>query len=137
MTTMPTYTTEALDAMCADCNEWEEAVVRAAFTTRGVRDGGRLRANKPFRTARDTQEGCANYVWRILCFDLVGSGKHVCMPVCADFDLHAAVAEYADKEERWQIVRDLTADMNALVKRVEGALPIEEKKGLLRWAPLV
>jgi len=139
MTTMPTYSNVTLDAMTAGCDEWENAVVRAAFTTRGVRDGGKLRANKPFRTVHNKWEGCANYVWRMLCFDLVGSGKHACMPVCADFDLHDAVREDAsyadvvDRHDRYQVVRDLTADMDALVKRVESALPITEQKGILRW----
>jgi len=130
---MPTYSTATIDAMVADCNDWEEAVVRAAFTTRGVRDGGRLRTSKPFRAVRNQLEGCANYVWRMLCFDLVGSGKHVCMPVCADFDLHATVADCADRTERFRIVRELTAGMDAMIKRVEETLPIEAKKGMLRW----
>jgi hypothetical protein len=130
---MPTYSNATLDAMLADCNEWETDVVCAAFTARGVRDGGKLRASKPYRKASNEKEGCANYVWRMLCFDLVGSGKHACMPVCADFDLHTAVAEYADRDERWEIVKDLTVAMNELIKRVEAALPIEAHAGVLRW----
>ena len=139
MTTMPVFPNATLDAMLVDCDGWEESVVRAAFTTRGVRDGGRLRANKPFRTVRNKLEGCANYVWRMLCFDLVGSGKHACMPVCADFDLYDAVkvspahADITDYRDRAAVVRELQNEMDALVKRVERALPIEAQKGVIRW----
>ena len=139
MTTMPVFSQATIDEMLSDCDGWEESVVLAAFTTRGKHDGYKLRANKPFRTVRNKREGCANYVWRMLCFDLVGSGKHACMPVCADFDLHDAVrvspahANITDRSDRYAVVRELTADMDSLVKRVEAALPLEAKKGILRW----
>lgn len=133
MSTMPIL---PLDALCADLNDWEEEVVRAAFTTRGVSAGGRLRSNKPFRKVRTKRDGCANYVWRMLCFDLVGSGKHACMPVCADFDLYDAVSVstvIVDRDKRRAIVRELQEEMDALVKRIESNLPIEALKGVLRW----
>ena len=141
-----------VDAMVADCNGLEELIVRAAFTTRGVRnksDGyAKLRSNKPFRRVESFEQGCANYVWRMLCFDLVGHGKHVCMPVCADFELSDAVTHrngkcpkynYEDRNDNtayylWtDCVKQLRKDMDALVSRVEKALPIEAQKGILRW----
>jgi len=84
MMTMPTFPVETIvdgwDSHDAD-------LVRAAFTSRGARDGLKLRASKPFKRVRNSFEGYANYVWRMLCFDLVGWGKHACMPVCADIDV--------------------------------------------------
>lgn len=132
-----------IDAMVLDCNDLEERIVRAAFTVRGVSGGyGRLRANKPFRTVESFTQGCANYVWRMLCFDLVGWGKHACMPVCADFELSEAIEHRDGKryrygepgyEEQRAEKRDLMKRMDALVSAVEKALPPESMKGVIRW----
>jgi hypothetical protein len=127
-----------VDSMVADCDAWEESVVRAAFTTRGVSEGGRLRTNKPFRKVSTKLEGCANYVWRMLCFDLVGWGKHACMPVCADFDLMEALEvspawRDRSREEHREGRRELMKEMDELTKRVESVLPIEAQKGIIRW----
>jgi hypothetical protein len=128
--------------MCEGLNEWEDKVVRAAFTTRGVPAGGRLRSNKPFRRESNIFEGCANYVWRMLCFDLVGSGKHACLPVMADCDVHSGFSaelgriDYKDRgasDARRETVRDMMKLLDMLVGRVEKKLPIASKKGILRW----
>jgi hypothetical protein len=127
-----------VDAMVADCDAWEENVVRAAFTTRGVSNGGRLRANKPDKRVSNKQEGCANYVWRMLCFDLVSWGKHACMPVCADFDLcdaveHSPGYEDCDLAELCVGRAELQAEMNLLIKQVEAVLPVVALSGVMRW----
>jgi hypothetical protein len=143
MSTMPIL---PLDSICADLDTFEARVVRASCTTRGVSEGGRLRSSKPYKKVLSKSEGCANYVWRMLCFDLVGSGKHACMPVCADFDITDALdilygrVDYTDHEAsvaRRSVHRDLTVEMNELVKRVESFLPLMAHKGLLRWRHLV
>lgn len=143
MTTMPIL---PLDTMVAGCDDEQERIVRAAFTTRGVRnknDGyAKLRSNKPFARVTTFEQGCANYVWRMLCFDLVGSGKHACMPVTADFDISEACeirnggrVRYGESgyEEQRERRKDLRESMDALVKQVESVLPIEAQKGILRW----
>lgn len=125
-----------VDTMVADLDDNEAKLVRAAFTSRGVPVGGRLRANKPFKRARNDFEGRANYVWRMLCFDLVGHGKHACMPVCAEFDVCDGLdAEFGRKRytERAAEVRVITKELDALASRAEAALPIEAQKGILRW----
>ncbi|MHC4302699.1 MAG: hypothetical protein ACYS7Y_36020 [Planctomycetota bacterium] len=138
MSKMPVFSNELLNAMLADCDSWEEAVVRAAFTSRGANGANRLRSNKPYSRVSSKLEGCANYVWRMLCFDLAGFGKHVCMPVCADFDLIDAIevspgCAGSDREQQRAARRELQEDMDRLVKRVEAALPVEALKGVMRW----
>ena len=132
--------------MTADCSDQDAKIVRDAFTTRGIknRDNGyaRLRSNKPFSRVKTFEQGCANYVWRMLCFDLVGHGKHVCMPVTADFDLMEA-CEIRDGgrirygqpgyEEQNEQRKALRVRMDELVKQAEAKLPVESKKGIIRW----
>jgi len=143
MTTMPVL---PVKRMIEDFTDLDGEIVHAAFTTRGVRnkdDGyAKLRSNKPFKTVETFEQGCANYVWRMLCFDLVGWGKHACMPVSADFELYDAIdirygapgrADRDGKDERRRRVRELMVELDELTKRAESALPIEAKKGLLRW----
>lgn len=143
MSTMPIL---PIDTMVADCSERDAHIIRAAFTTRGVRnkdDGyAKLRANKPFRRVTTFEEGCANYAWRMLCFDLVGFGKHVCMPVCADFDVCDAVAIRDGKMPRynepgydgWKAAkRSVVEALDALVTQVEEVLPLGAKRGIIRW----
>ena len=140
MSNMPILPVEAMVIGLSDC---DAGIVRAAFTGRGVQDNwGRLKTNKPFKRVTTFEEGCANYVWRMLCFDLVGHGKHACMPVCADFDLSDAQevlegrrVRYTDSgyDEYKGRSKELRDRMDALVKTVEAPLPVECKKGLLRW----
>jgi len=141
-----------LNSLTANCNEYEAGIVRGAFTDRGVqgKENGfaRLREAKPFKTVKTIEQGLTNYVWRMLCFDLVGSGKHACMPVCADFDIYEALVlrdgkrpsynytEGADNSEckAWDTEkRNLMKSMDELVKRVEKDIPFEQQKGIVRW----
>ena len=132
-----------VEAMVADCHDDDAWIVRAAFTTRGVSEGGRLRASKPFRKVSTFEEGCANYVWRMLCFDLVGWGKHACMPVCAEFDVYDAFdvrdgrvvrTDRAARDKRRQDIRDTMKALDLLVTTVESVLPSGSMKGIIRWA---
>ncbi len=141
--TMPIF---PVDAILFDFNESEDSIVRAAFTTRGVANKNegcvRLRATKPFKRVTTAEEGCTNYVWRMLCFDLVGFAPHSCMPVMADCDLYTAqglsdgfTARYGDEDYEGQRDRRkaLTGAMDAVVDRFEKSLPVEAKKGIIRW----
>ena len=143
MGTMPVY---PMDAYLADFDVDKDHMIRSCFTGRGrfSKDNGnmRLRSSKPFKTPKTVFEGCANYVWRMLCFDLVGWGKHVCMPVCADFDLEDCFNDsdggqirygktgYEDQRSRGRILRDA---MDDLVKQFERNIPIERQVGILRY----
>lgn len=132
-----------LDQLTEGMNDFDGCIVRGAFTTRGYKDGlGRLREAKPFKTVKTFEQGCINYVWRMLCFDIVGSGKHACMPVCADFDLWDALEARDGSRPRhgnpgyddWrQSVKNLTDEMNSLIKRAERSIPLERQKGIVRW----
>ena len=143
MTMMPIL---PLNSMVAGCSDSDARIIRAAFTTRGVsnKDDGyaRLRANKPFKRVTTFEEGCANYAWRMLCFDLAGFGKHVCMPVCADFDVTDAVAVRDGQMPRykeagyddWKAAKKVVTEaLDALIGRVEKTLPIGAQKGIIRW----
>lgn len=143
MSNMPVY---PLDTMFSDCSDWEESIVRMAFTNRGrfSKDNGnaRLRANKPFKRVTTFEQGCANYVWRMLCFDLVGHGKHVCMPVCADFEISEACDIRRGYRPKWDDPqysdiraeeRDLLDMLDDLIKRFEKDIPIEQQAGIVRW----
>jgi hypothetical protein len=131
-----------VEEMVAGYTEFEATVIRAAFTGRGVKEGLKLRANKPYRKVSSYLEGCANYVWRMLCFDLVGHGKHVCMPVTADFEVRDALevrdgrVDWSERDkytERREAVRDTMKELDELIKRFESVLPISAQKGILRW----
>jgi hypothetical protein len=134
-----------VDAMVADMHEDDAWIIRAAYTDRGVpadRDGYRLRANKPFRKVSTFEEGCANCVWRMLCFDCAGFGKHVCMPVCADFEIMDAYdvrdgrpdrSDIDGRNKRRQDVRNMMKMLDALTMQAEAVLPGMALKGVTRW----
>lgn len=134
---MPKMPKLPVDAMVADLDGREEKLVRAAF--RGATDT--LRATKPFRTidygADDALfKACANYVWRMLCFDYAGFHPHNCMPVTADWDIGAYYyrhPDYADRSKRRDAERSVRDALDALVKRVESVLPIMAQKGVMQW----
>jgi hypothetical protein len=154
MTTMPKLPVET---MVAGCDDNEARIVRAAFNGRT----GCLRASKPFgrieKTDSDEEalfKASVNYVWRMLCFDYVGWGKHSCMPVTADWDIGAVYvriferdgrtarfgspeydspADRAAREERRGKERDLREALDALIKRVESTLPVTAQAGAMRW----
>ena len=114
-----------VDSMVLKLTALEEKLVRAAF----IRKTGKLRATKPFRKigTHAEFEGCANYVWRMLCFDFVNSPPHSCMPVTADFSIPG------DYDER----RGKTKILDELIKRVESVVPITSQVGALRWGSLI
>ncbi|MHC5061784.1 MAG: hypothetical protein ACYTFK_11955 [Planctomycetota bacterium] len=131
-----------VETMVADLHDDDASIIRAAFTSRGVSEGGRLRANKPFRKVTTFEQGCANYVWRMLCFDLVGWGKHACMPVCADFEImdgYGARDGYPERgdsegrDKRRQDVRNMMKTLDGLVMQAESVLPGDSMKGVMRW----
>lgn len=149
MTVMPVFN---VDMLCEGLTDQEVWVIRAAFTNRGVKNKSegyaKLRSNKPFRRVETFEQGCANYVWRMLCFDLVGSGKHACMPVCSNFETSDAIrcrdgdgpkldVDDPVKYAAWKEYRDrgrvLMKELDELIKRVETKIPLEEKRGLVRW----
>jgi len=143
MTTMPIIN---VSACLNDINDGAARIICAAFTDRGVKgkqDGLRkLRSSKPFKRVETAEQGYANYVWRMLCFDLVGSGKHACMPVCAEFEVWDGYElEFGRKPkydepgyDEWkQGVRTVRESLDDLIKRFESNLPPEAMKGIIRW----
>ncbi len=141
--TMPIY---PIDAILHGFNEYEDSIVRVGFTTRGVANKtegcARLRASKPFKRVTAYEQGCANYVWRMICFDLIPYAPHSCMPVCAEFDIWSAHSYIAGKRpsygaegyEDWVAgAKKLRAAMDELVDRFVAALPLEARGGIVRW----
>ena len=126
-----------LDLLLTQCrSDYERRIVRAAFASRG-KNKGRIRESKPFdssecREGADDAEfkGCANYFWRMLAFDCIGYGKHVCMPVTAEWDYSAACR---GREDRRELVKVMTVVMDYLVTRVVRVLPLEARGGVVRW----
>ena len=130
---LPILPVEAMVTGLSDSDAW---IVRAAFVR-----SGRLRTNKPFRRVTSHREGCANYVWRMLCFDYAGFGKHSCMPVCAEFELSDAIVAQQGYnacygQAGYDVQRDrekaLRAAMEALIKTAVSTLPIGA--GTMLWA---
>ena len=135
-----------VDTMVADCPDYDARLVREAF----VGNTNRLRATKPYRSIDcDGDEGealfaaCANYVWRMLCFDFCDFRPHYCMPVTADFDI-GKVYYTRDarlnrnhlnvfRRRRYENVQDEKDALDVLIKKVESVLPINAQKGAVRW----
>ena len=126
-----------VNELVADCTDYEAELVRGAFTARGVEKGKmRLRAAKPHKRVGSEFEGLVNYTWRMLCFDLAGFGQHACLPVCADFDAcHGRSLDHPEEgwKERGDAVRAKCDEIDALIKRIEKRIPLEQKRGLVRW----
>ena len=138
---MPTLPVEM---MLADCNNVEAGIVRAAF------NGCKLRASKPFgrinyadHSGKALAQACANYVWRMLCFDFVEHTPHSCFPVCADFDISHYFYKkfgcvlFADNTEYHGCVKKTVAGLDALIKRIETGIPVAAMAGVMHWAGLV
>jgi len=117
-----------VDRMVRDLPPYSASIVRAAFI--GATD--KLRATKPYRRVGRTDpgaefKGSANYVWRMLCFDYVGSRPHSCMPVTADFDIPGNCAERREKARM----------LDELIKRVESVVLGVSAGRVVRWRGLV
>lgn len=120
-------------------------IFNATVTKRNVPDKtfGRLKATKPFKKKLETpNQGLANYVWRMLCFDLVPYAPHCCMPVMADVDVHIAHTMREGKairfgepgyEEFKSAEKVLRQEMDDLVDQIESFLRPHDKKGIIRW----
>lgn len=123
-----------VETMTADFADYDARLIRAAFTKRGE---CRLRTAKPYRNAKSRFEGEANYLWRMLCFDLVAATPHSCMPVCADFDMHSTWGKDLDRADRYDQVRSRTKELDDLVERFCALLPVEQRGGLCRWGRIM
>jgi len=100
-----------------------------------------LRANKPFARVATVEEGCANYIWRMLAFDFSGYGKNSCLPVTADFDLgcvlynrdKVAGCVESNREARRAEEKGIIDSLDVLIKKVESVLPVVAQAGAMRW----
>lgn len=101
---------------------------------------GRLRASKPKKEEiyehtskygtgkyKRNLKGEAAYVWRMLCFYLIASHPHCCMPMTADWDVGDLTM---DNDTRRARVKEL----DAIVDKVLDTIPTYRKGGLLRWS---
>jgi hypothetical protein len=139
---MPELPVESI-CSCADFDDYDCRIIFAAFTSRGAPAGLlRLRASKPYKRIESAEQGYANYVWRMLCFDLVGSGKHACMPVCAEFEVWEGYEHVAgpkpkygcDGYDEWKDgCRKRRDILDELVGTFESKLPAGAMKGIIRW----
>jgi hypothetical protein len=129
---MPKMPVLPVDKMVADLDDWGEKLIRAAFNRRT----GALRATKPFRRIDYDAGGalfkaCANYVWRMLCFDFCGFSPHNCLPVCADWDIGAVFYRREDSDREME--KRGKAKLDATIERAESVLPASAQRGLMQW----
>ena len=122
------------EILCTGLDDYEARLIRAAFSSRT----GGIRKSKPFKDAdchagEDDAEfkGDANYVWRMLAFDFIGSGPCACIPVTADFGIHYAIAE---KTGRGDKVRARVKMLDEVIKRAESNVSVLAQAGAMRWA---
>jgi hypothetical protein len=133
----------SVETIVAELHDDDASIVRAAFTGRGRSDGlQRLRASKPFSRVKTFEQGCANYVWRMLCFDLCDFAPHYCIPITADievdmgYDARDGRPDRADREgrdKRRQDVRNMMKALDMLVAAVEAEMKDVPMKGVMRW----
>lgn len=125
MPTMPTISNEALDAV--ECNA-AKVVFGVCFNKRT----GKLNAKKPYKisTLQDDTllHASANYVWRILCFDLCDFRPHNSLPVTAIWDLNNYYW-LASLPPRL----DWLTTLNETIKQIEATIPADEHYGALHW----
>lgn len=126
-----------LDELMMDFTGQERTILRGAFTSRGLKDKttAKLRASKPHKRVTTFEQGCTNYVWRMLCFDLCTSHPHYCIPVSADFELWWGLEAREGEKVKYSDPRrkELMDKMNELIARFEAQLPPESRKGTIRW----
>lgn len=133
MSTMPTL---PLNEFCKGLNDLQSKLIRAAFTKQG-----KLRAAKPFRKVDYDKpnaffEACANYVWRMLCFDYCDFHPHNCMPVTAEWDIEHWHLRRWYRRGREAIHR-ITNDLDTVIKLAESNVSATLQRGVLRWGRLV
>lgn len=136
MSSMPTLPVER---MVRDLPSNSARIIRAAFR-QSDGETATLRATKPFRKITLKHpcamfEACANYTWRLLCFDYVASRPHSCMPLTADFDLYRVLKGQCEKVH--QAVRDLTLVLDQQIRLAESVMPITVQRGAMSWRGLV
>lgn len=129
MRKMPVF---PVDEIVADLNDGEADLFRAVLNKRT----GALRASKPYRMTTHNHENavfeaCANYMWRMLCFDFCDWHPHVCMPVTADWDI---LSVNRGREDQHEFSKVVTSGLDALIKRIEAHIPVTAQRGIMRWA---
>jgi hypothetical protein len=127
MPKMPFIPSEALSAVESNA---ATCVSRRVFhpTTR------RLKAKKPypkmdFAHVDALLHASANYVWRVLAFDLCDFAPFNCMPCTADWDLRKCFSyqEVYAEREAWR------ATLDEAIKQIESAIPADQHYGAIRW----
>lgn len=138
MSSMPTL---PIEEMVRNLTSNSARIIRAAFRQHDGTDAI-LRTTKPFRKI-DTNHpdamfmACANYTWRMLCFDYVAFRPHNCMPCTADFDLHTVLKAQGDCDDMHQAVRNMTTVLDGEIKMAESVMPITAQRGVMSWWGLV
>ena len=132
-----------IDQLTAGLAGEELAIISACFAKRG-KGMGTLRASKPFKTSDCIEgkqnagfKGKVNYVWRMLCFDFLPCHPHCCMPITADWDMHASFPRVPYGQPGWgeqqAEKKAMREGLDALIKRAESNLPLTAQSGVIRW----
>jgi hypothetical protein len=123
-------------------------IIRAAFRGSKGSTVCALRASKPFRSFPNDGsdeslfKACANYVWRMLCFDYVGCAPHNCHPVTADLDVSSffykkyGCSFHTDcgREEYRADWKGCIESLDLLIKQFEATIPVTMQAGAMSWA---
>lgn len=138
MSSMPTL---PIEAMVQDLTTNSGGIIRAAFR-RSDGTNATLRATKPFRkidTGADDAlfMACANYSWRMICFDFTTWAPYRCFPTAADFDLYRVLKAQGDCDDVHQAARDMTIVLDQQIKLAESVMPVSAQRGVMAWRGLV
>lgn len=126
------------DLQNGNFTEEELTIAKGIFTR-----SGNFRASKP-KTAKKTVkkqddsfsgwsyyyanekeilQGEVAYVWRMVAFFISPNRQHKCMPVTAEFDLNGSVKK----------ARQRAKELDILVNKIVGLVPIEKQSGTITW----
>lgn len=97
-----------------------------------IKKDGSLKASKPKAKKHDDPNivGKAQYVWRMVAFQVSPKPQHHCMPVCACFDLPAF-----NDDGKWKsdIARTMEKSLDNIIDVIVNAVKMSEWHGVHRW----
>jgi hypothetical protein len=93
---------------------------------------GKLKSKKPypkvnFKQADALLHASANYMWRMLAFDMCNFRPHNSLPCTADWDLRQAYKHTPTGMSEWMDTLD------DAIRQVESTIPVDQHKGALEW----
>lgn len=100
---------------------WAEAIVATQGKNKGC-----LRASKPAQAAPQAQ-----YIWRMVAFEISPHQPHQCLPMLADWELYDLFNR--DDVERMDKVNALCKKLDEVVNKIVDTVPANKRHGLKAW----